>query len=216
MIFHLKNFWHAGLFLAGLAVHYTSEAKRYMPEALVLYCRIMHAVVPPKAATLLLSSSKAAKSRGKQQSHVQPHSSSAPSSASQPMQQLYVHPLDSLDWPELASDAQNGAASVQPLSLTGCLGGGAADLDMPAFRCAHVRMALSNDFLVGALVLRHLQSCVKALGSAPVPLVIPSRGAPATLHLLIAPQADPDHTASVHCLEHAEVREHSCVCLHSH
>lgn len=161
-----------------------------MPEALALYCRIMHAVVPPKAATLLLSSSKAARSRGKQQSHVQPHSSSAPSSASQPMQQLYVHPLDGLDWAELASDAQNGAASVQPLSLTGCLSGEAANLDMPAFRCAHVVTALSNDFLVGALVLRHLQRGVKALGSAPVPLVISSQGAPATLHLLIAPQAD--------------------------
>ena len=134
-LYHVK-IWHAGLFLAGLAVHYTSEAKRYIPEALALYCRIMHAVVPPKAATLLLSSSKAAKSRGKQQSHVQPHSSSAPSSASQPMQQLYVHPLDSLDWTGLGSKEQNRASSVQPLSLTGCLGGGAADLAMPAFRCA--------------------------------------------------------------------------------
>ena len=43
----------AGLFLASLAVHYTAGAKRFMPEALALFCRVMHAAAPTGASALL-------------------------------------------------------------------------------------------------------------------------------------------------------------------
>lgn len=39
----------AGLFLAGLAVHYAAGAKRLVPEALALYSRIFQAAAPAGA-----------------------------------------------------------------------------------------------------------------------------------------------------------------------
>ena len=125
----------AGLFLASLAVHYSAEAKRYMPEALALYCRIMAAAAPRAAAGL--AGSEPAQS-GKKRKKRAPDAQKLPEAAGQLTGQLehsFMHPLDSLDWRPL-SRGPGADVSMQPMGLVSLLAG-PEDMDSPDFRWAH-------------------------------------------------------------------------------
>ena len=124
----------AGLFLASLAVHYIAEAKRYMPEALALYCRIMHAVAPPKAAALLSAASTAGRSQQKRPDSERHPKASAPDGAGSHMGQILVHPLDSLDWTAVSAEQGQEHASIQALSLVSSLDNQAQIPDTLQFR----------------------------------------------------------------------------------
>ena len=112
-----------------------------MPEALALYCRIMHAVAPPKAAALLSAASTAGRSQQKQPDGERHPKASAPDVANSHMGQILVHPLDSLDWTAVSAEQGQEHASVQALSLVSCLDNQAPVPDTLQFRYGHATIS---------------------------------------------------------------------------
>ena len=105
-----------------------------MPEALALYCRIMHAVAPPQAAALLSAASTAGRSKKMQPDGDQTPQASAPDAAGSHMGQIHVHPLDSLDWIAVSAERGQEHASIQALSLVSSRDGQAQPADTLQFR----------------------------------------------------------------------------------